>query len=143
MTFMIKFARNSTAGLDLITATGEIVVGEFSETFQADLSYWREGEYEASWRENVERLALGYDRAALITSISDPRSANFVFWWPMYRIGQQVILQNHVLFLDELDGTFTPGRAHDFVPTRVNVNEEGEEISEWVLPISSFSTYLA
>ena len=44
---------------------------------------------------------LDHERSALITSVGEPGTANFVFWWPLYADGETVRVQHHVLFLSE------------------------------------------
>jgi hypothetical protein len=67
----------------------------------------------------------------------DPNTANFIFWWVMYLIGDDVHIQNHVLFLDELERSFDENDLYSFIPERETQNEEGESVSEWVVGLSS------
>jgi hypothetical protein len=36
----------------------------------------------------------------------DPSVANFIVWWPMYRVDETVFIQNQLLFLDQLASSF-------------------------------------
>ncbi len=110
-------------------ARGSLVLGDFSEQFDSDLSYWSVADYRRHWREALQR-ALDDQISALITSVSDPTSANFIFWWPLYPGGDVVRVQNHVLFLSE-HPDFALARWYDVVPPRAEVNEDGDRVSEW------------
>ncbi|MGW1889795.1 hypothetical protein ACWCP6_05940 [Streptomyces sp. NPDC002004] len=143
MSFMIEFPQRFAESSESHIAVGEITLGRHQETFQADLSHWERGHYESSWRENVGRILDGHERAALISSITDPATANFIFWWPMYRTAEGVTIQNQMLLLEELEEPFDPTRPWDFVTRHENVDEDGERVSEWTLPLQALSNYLA
>jgi hypothetical protein len=48
-----------------------------------------------------------------MTSMTDPRTSNFLVYWPMYREGEDVYIQNAIIFLDEIAGPSTL-RRHGF-----------------------------
>jgi hypothetical protein len=77
----------------------------------------------------------GRNKSAFITTMYDPTTANFIFWWVMYLVGNDVYIQNHVLFMDELDEPFDESDFIKFVPERETVTEDGEPISEWKVSI--------
>jgi hypothetical protein len=45
--------------LQEVGATGRITVGDFSESFHMDLSYWSIEEYERSWRDSIQVISTG------------------------------------------------------------------------------------
>ncbi len=143
MPFGIEFLPAGTPASGPGLAVGRITVGtDFSEKFEADLSYWDRSRYEEDWRTNVRRLVEGAERAVLLTSITAPTTANFFFWWPLYRVGEAVHVQNQLLFLDELTAPFDPARSWDFVADRETVNEDGLRISEWQCSLSDLRSWL-
>ena len=143
MPFGIEFLPPETPASGPGLAVGRITVGtDFSEKFETDLSYWDRSRYEEDWRTNVRRLVEGAERAVLLTSITAPASANFFFWWPLYRDGETVHVQNQLLFLDELSSPFDPARSWDFVADRETVNEDGLRISEWQCSLSDLRSWL-
>ncbi len=121
---------------------GAIRIGDFDEEFELSLEFWSAEDYERQWRQALEALIDGADRAALISSMTDPRSANFLFWWPAYRDGDDVIFQSGVLFLEDLDDTFDPARWDAHVPPRERVAETGEPISEWRVPLTDIRNFV-
>lgn len=61
----------------------------------------------------------------------DPSFANFIVWWPMYRMAEQLVVQNQILFLDRLPGKFDENNPFQYVGPRQTVNQDGATISEW------------
>ncbi|MET7714369.1 hypothetical protein [Streptomyces sp. NPDC005407] len=113
-------------------AVGRITVGEFAETFRMDLSFWSVSDYRRSWKRALQVLADDETAiSCLISSITDPGNSNFVFCWPLYRSGEDVYVQNSVVFLDELEGGFDPEEPWHFVGPRCTIDDEGNRISEW------------
>jgi len=83
-------------------APGTIVIGDFAEAFRAPLGFWGTSEYRRSWRRAFEVLDAGTRSVScLMTAMTDPRISNFVVCWPMYRDGEDVYIQNAIIFLDE------------------------------------------
>jgi len=121
---------------------GAIRLGDFEEAFEVSLEFWSPEDYERQWRQALEMLIDGGDRAALISSMTDPRSANFLFWWPAYRDGDDVVFQSGVLFLEDLEETFDPARWDAHVPVRESVAESGEPISEWRVPLTDIVDFV-
>lgn len=140
--FEIRFLDRWGSG-DLVGARfGEIKIGSFRETFLADVtSYWDEERYEAQWVKAVSCILVG-ERSALITQITDPSTSNFIRWWAMYREGDDVKLQDEMIFLDQLSGPFDPGEVERFVRPRMTITEEGQEISEWSTTTSAVRAFL-
>lgn len=120
---------------------GFFKIGDFEESFQASLSYWNRNRYVSQWREALNRLLDGKKSSAIITTMHDPNTANFIFWWVMYLVGDDVYIQNHVLFLDELERPIDENNLYRFIPERETQTEEGEKISEWVIGISAVKEF--
>ena len=110
---------------------GRIQIGGDHETFTSSLMRWTRANYERHWIAALRRLTNGGDRSALITSYIDPVADGFLIWWPLYRSGDVIYVQNQMLFFDRLTESFEAGRPWDFVRKREIVNAEGFEISEW------------
>jgi hypothetical protein len=121
---------------------GLIQIGDFRERFEVSVEYWAESDYRAHWRRSVRRVADGAERSCLITSMTDPRTANFLVWWPIYVTGDAVRFQNQLLFLDATGGRFDPQDPYGFVPDRRASAEDGSPISEWTLPVSCLVEFL-
>jgi hypothetical protein len=123
-------------------APGALKLGDFQEDFLASLSYWNPAAYRSQWQEASERLVEGKDRPALITSMHDPRTANFIVWWPLYRDGDSVHVHNQILFLDELVQPFDESDLYRAVPPRETKTDEGDPISEWTVRLSNIEEFL-
>lgn len=120
---------------------GIIRIGSFQEKFSASLMYWKADEYKRHWSEAIARIISSNDISALITSMVNPENGSHIFWWPMYRIGKNVFFQNHILFFDQLASPFDESNPFIHVPQRMILNEDGERISEWVLPINELKIF--
>lgn len=122
---------------------GLITIGSFVERFVAAIEYWDVTRYHRHWQQAIIRTVQGAARSALITSMHDPTAANFIYWWPMYRLGDAVHFQNHILLLNELKTPFDPNDPFRFVPERVIINNDGEKISEWSASIADLEFFLS
>lgn len=121
---------------------GEIVVNGLREEFESSLEYWTAKQYEAQWWEALRGITSSESMTALISSITDPRTANFFCWWPLYKEGESVFVQNQVLMLDEVRERFSLDRIIDFVPVRETADEDGNPISEWQTSVEEISAFL-
>lgn len=113
-------------------SVGEIKIGDFTETFDMATDYWTIFDYKRQWIDGLRRVVQGKD-SSLITSLTDPKSANYIVWWPLYVRGSNVIVHNQLLFLDQLKQNFCIHDPYVHVPTYSNRNDDGDEIwnSSW------------
>lgn len=116
-------------------APGQIIISEFEESFLSSLSFWTKTQYQEHWNEAVTRLIRGEEKSALITSIPELEYANFISWWPMWRVHNTVYIQNQILFLNELHKPFDVSHWFDFVEDRQTQSEDGVLLSEWSLTL--------
>ncbi len=119
---------------------GEIILGEFKETFLASLNYWSIGEYQAQWTEGLIRLVNDEGRSCLITNMFDPNIANFINWWPIYREGRKLIFHNQIYFIKKKG--FDPHNPYVNIEERRTISETGVPISEWEISIDDINEYL-
>jgi CdiI N-terminal domain len=127
----------------VVALYGKICVGDYAETFITSLVSWNPNAYERHWVSALRRLLEGASKSALITSYVEPELADHLVWWPLYREGDTVYVQNHMLFYDQLEKPFSPRDPWQTVPQRRTVNGEGQRISEWVTDLSSVQKCLA
>ncbi|WP_313902141.1 hypothetical protein [Kosakonia radicincitans] len=66
----------------------------------------------------------------------EPSKVNFIFTWVLYYEGQNVYVQNNVIFLDKCD-KFIPENINEFIEPRAIYDEDGMKISEWVTDMKS------
>ena len=114
---------------------GVISLGPVDEEFLAPLTYWKTLDYERQWRQGLLRILSGSESSCLITAMYDPSCANFITWWPLYRLGDLMVVQNQILFLDRLTDGFDECNPYRHVGTRQSVSDEGSAISEWTVPL--------
>lgn len=123
-------------------ASGRIVVGEFTETFRVPLGFWNESDYRHSWRQAFEVIkANPRSTSCLMTSMTDPENSNFLVCWPMYREGENVYIQNAIIFLDEIVEAFDPAVPWGSVGPRHGIDEDGNKISEWITSMDSLREF--
>ena len=109
---------------------GEIQIGDYKESFVADLTFWEKANYEAQWANATETLKSGVP-VLFITSITDPDSSNFILTWACYPKGGELVFQQQILFLDNLDETFELSNPYKSVLPYESETEDGHRISEW------------
>src|SRR5215211_3287823 len=109
MSFSIRFLTDEVS-LPIAqeeVSIGEIKIDDFSERFRASLSYWDQKKYENHWKRAIEGIVDNTtSTSCLITSMYDPSIANFIIWWPFYRVGNIVYIQNQIFFLESLQEPF-------------------------------------
>lgn len=140
MTFAIEFLPKLEA--DKRSAKGEIVIDDFIEKFESELTFWKTEDYIRQWVEGIERIIHMTNNSCLITSISNPDHANFILWWVMYKQDNMILFQNQILFFELLDQKFSLDNPYIHVPKRMTVNEDGKEISEWSVPLQEIKNFL-
>jgi hypothetical protein len=141
--FSILLLEESASEGNELGVWGQITIGSFVERFIAPLGYWSKGEYEEQWNSGISRIIGPHDVSCLITSMRDPATANFIFWWPLYRIGETVYVQNQLVFVEQLKMPFDPMDPYVQIPPRVTLNEEGETVSEWPVPLQAIKDFAA
>lgn len=113
-----------------------IIIDEFSEMMNIPLSYWNINDYKDSWLSSLEDGLENKKHATLAVSMYEPENTNFIFTWVLYFSGDDVFVQNSILFLDESHG-FTPETINSFTEPRTTHNEDGMKISEWHTDLKS------
>jgi hypothetical protein len=125
-------------------AVGRIVIRDFTETFRVPLGFWRESDYLRSWRHAFEVLdGDAHATSCLVTSMTDPGTTNFLVWWPVYREGEDVYIQNAIFFLGETAEALDPAAPWECVTPRCTVDEGGNKVSEWRTSMDSLREFFA
>jgi hypothetical protein len=123
-------------------ASGRIIIGDFTETFSVPLGFWDESDYRRSWRQAFDVLkASPHSKSCLMTSMTDPRDSNFLACRPMYREGEDIYIQEAIIFLDEIKEPFDPATPWRYVGARQIIDEDGNKISEWVTSMDSLREF--
>jgi hypothetical protein len=103
---------------------------------------WLQRDYEAQWREGIARLAAGEGSSALVTSYAGP-SAAFHFMWPMWRLGKDVIFTERLVPGEAIRASNIAESFYQAVGERRSQSDDGEPLSEWVVPFSEVLSFLA
>jgi hypothetical protein len=127
---------------DPLIAIGLITIGDFNEYFGSTLTFWDQDDYRKSWDAGLRRLLSGAAVSCLATSVTDPPITNFVEVWPLFLSGDDVYVQNQMVFLDQLPHEFDPSAPWDSVGSRITVTEDGDEISEWQVSLNDIREFL-
>lgn len=122
---------------------GKLSIDSFTEEFHSSISYWDRDKYLSQWKEGLNNIVYGNSKSAIITTMYDPITANFIFCWVMYLVGNDVFIQNHVLFMEDLKEPFDERKFAMYVPDRETVNEDGDAISEWRVSVEDIREALA
>jgi hypothetical protein len=122
-------------------ARGLIVLGDWREEFLASLGDWTEAEYRQQWARSIQTLLEGNSKAVLIATFSRPTIASHLEWWALYREGENIFVQNQLLFYDQVEGEFDPKHAVEFLRERRTSNEEGLAISEWAVSMNDLRAF--
>ena len=122
-------------------ASGRITIGDFSEQFEVDLSYWQPDQYRQQWAEAARLIVAGDGPAAFITSMRRPETANFITWWPTWREGDRVLIQNQILILDQLEEPFDETDPYRSLGPMEHTSEEGDPISSWETSVGEVEAF--
>jgi hypothetical protein len=137
MSFSISFINSPKHLLENKIHRGKIMIDDFEEVFEASLSFWTPEDYERHWKAALKILLEGTDKSCLITSMYDPKTANFLFWWPLYRNDQIVYIRNQILFFDKIAVDFDTTRPYQFVPDR----RPNKQVSEWNIGVEQIRAF--
>ena len=113
----------------------EITIGSYSESLMILVDYWTLDDYKRQWKEGIERLKT-HDQSCLVVLVQDPKKAEVIMWWPLYKENDTIYIQNHLL-IDEYyekdigNNIFTPDNCYQFIPARSLAYEDGGRPSEW------------
>lgn len=139
--FYIRFTGNPASAEEAFFALGEIKILDFSEHFQASITYWRKSDYLSQWKEGLERIRQNLPTSCFVTSMYHPRYANFIIWWPVYVEGEWAYIHNQILFFDQLEEPFDEVNLYKHIPPREIYSEDGQKISEWSISIEDLETF--
>ncbi|TQJ97611.1 hypothetical protein [Achromobacter sp. SLBN-14] len=131
MSFGISLGHETSIRFGGLTLWGKVEIDEYTEDFLASVDFWSRDDYLRSWKRSLSEGLCGGERCALITSMHDPASSNFLFYWAIYFEGEVAYLQNSVLFLSDLVEDFDPNSINRYVAARLQVNDDGVAISQW------------
>ncbi|HVW99300.1 MAG TPA: hypothetical protein VHA52_02505, partial [Candidatus Babeliaceae bacterium] len=118
---------------------GAIKINDFYEAFVIPLEYWGIEDYQKQWKEGLARIK-SHDISCLVASVQDPLKAPLINWWILYKIGNEIVIQNQLLVEEYYEqeigsNSFTPENCYNFISPRVSITEEGDNVSEWIVTL--------
>ena len=123
-------------------ALGEITLGTFVEVFEMALTTWNVEHYQQQWDEGIQRILSCASKSCLITSFWSEKNALGGEWWMMYRVQDQVVIQNQLIRPDVFDQrykNFDADNPYSSIPDRKTVTDDGQKISEWSVPFNQIT----
>jgi hypothetical protein len=144
MSFFIGFVQEESFVSEVEEASlcGAIMLGSTEERFSVPLCYWDAHDYEMHWNRALLRIVGAEEKSCLITAMYDPSIANFIVWWPLYRTGETIIVQNQILFLDRLTLPFDEDNPFRDIGDRRVKSTDGSPISEWAVELGEVQRFL-
>lgn len=93
-------------------------------------------DYRIHWINSLGEGLKSKKHSVLAVSMYEPSTTNFIFAWALYFSGEDVFVQNIVIFIDECPG-FTSEKINNYLQPRATFNEDGVKISEWCTDLKS------
>lgn len=145
--FSINLSKELTDSDDESGLAGSLFFDGVGEYFHAPTRYWDRDGYLSQWREAFQRLLDGNEISVIITVMYKPEEANFLTFWPMYRVGDTVYFQEMLLFLEELDEPFDENNIYKSIaprdPAKSDKKIQGvHAVSEWAVSIKDIKAAL-
>ncbi|PIP42828.1 MAG: hypothetical protein COX17_10445 [Deltaproteobacteria bacterium CG23_combo_of_CG06-09_8_20_14_all_60_8] len=113
------------------SAFGEIVLGDFKETFISSLSYWRQAQYLAQWRRSLNSLLKSGKPSYLIVSIDQPELNLAMFVWPIFVFSKRLIFQNRLILPEDIKYSVSELEPKIAQFEYQEADEDGNRFSEW------------
>ena len=123
---------------------GLLMLGSYEERFVTHTWNWSERDYAAQWRHALTR-ALEGKLSALITDMRLPTQSSHLVWWPMWKVGRDLVFHNQLLFFAKhsLEGSHVDvERLYELIGKRMAHNSEGTPVSEWHVPVRDVEAFL-
>ncbi len=122
---------------------GYMMLDSSKEGFYSSITYWDTAQYEKHWHDAITRLVNGAECSALITDMPPPSPTGYAIdWWPMWREGDNVYVQEQLIIQSELKEVFDPSNPYVHIDPHITELESGDRPSEWIVPLQDFVEFL-
>lgn len=108
-----------------------ITINDFTEDFAVPLDTWDIGEYQSQWAASLKAIVEGADKACLVTAMRNPKDADFIAMFVLYRVGQAVFVQNQIVLCGGNESKISNEQFDSLIEGRETQTEDGAKISEW------------
>ena len=123
---------------------GLLILDEHEERFIAHTLTWSENQYLEHWTDALQR-ALEGKPAALVTDLLTPVQSSHLVWWPIWKIGSELVFQNQLLFFKDhhISGTrIIPEELYRLIGQHTSRDSDNNLLSEWRTPASHVQHFL-
>jgi len=123
---------------------GLLVLGQHEERFPVHFYAWSMAQYVDQWNKALVRSLTGMP-SALITDMATPAQSSHLIWWPMWRLDDEMVFQNQLFFFDQhgsVKQDFVIEDLFGFIGKHKAHDEDGNQLSEWVVPVSDIEFFL-
>ena len=117
-----------------------IIIGDFKEGLQIPVTYWSVEQYYASWLACLEEGIRDESKSTLVVSMYAPKDINFLFSWILYFRGENVIIQNKIIFSEGIDD-FSINRLNEYAG-EYEAYSDGEKVSEWYTTVDEVREFI-
>lgn len=124
-----------------IVLPAKIIIGDFNEGIQIPLTYWGIEQYRKSWIDSLKEGLKKGDHSVLAVSMYNPDTVNFIFVWVLYYKDKEVIIQNKMIFADEIQN-FSIHKLNDYAG-EYDAYSDGEKVSEWYTTIDEVKEFMS
>jgi hypothetical protein len=144
LSFSIKFLDKAVPKEQLLPGDEgllvEITIGDFVEDTEVLTGFWSKSDYVNQWIEALDRIIYGEDdtKSALATVVlnpDDPKHGYVIHWWPMYKQGNAVYIQEESVPFDKREAPIDLNDIYAYVGGR----EKG--VSEWTTSIDELKGF--
>lgn len=143
--FSIEILDRALNACDESELSGQLTIDGYEEVFCISTDYWQPRRYQEQWREAAELIvSSSVAKTAFITNALDPGLANFLVWWPAYRVGEEVWLGNALVWHEDYDLALVLGDTPAAVPDLHDYwTDAGDGTpSKWIVDIRSVEDYI-
>jgi hypothetical protein len=123
---------------------GLLMLGNYEERFVSHTCAWSERDYAEQWRCALA-TALDGKPSALITDMRTQAQSSHLVWWPMWKVGSDVVLHNQLLFFakHKVKGAYIEiERLYELIGEHTSTNSDGTPVSEWRVPLDDIKEFL-
>ncbi len=136
----------------VLSHSGKITIGEFTETFVMAIDTWNLEEYAQQWKEGLERIQTN-STSCLVVDIRNLRKHPAIELWALYKVGSTVFISRKIRW-GKIFKTVAAGKkpyyfetCYQFVEPRTTnekgnaINAEGYELIEHKVDIQEISKF--
>lgn len=123
---------------------GLLRLNEHVERFVAHTVNWSELEYAEHWISALLRVLEGKP-SALITDMLFPSESSHLVWWPMWRVGDELVFQNQLLFFKQhgIKGAIlNADQLYELIGVHRSYDGDNNRLSEWRVAVADVQEFI-